>query len=466
MLLVAPARARNTREVTRGPLAVLVGLGVAFAGASPAWAERIADIRIDGNTKTTDRTVGLIAGISRGDDLSPAVADRIRRDLVSSGLFRDVEVYWEAVPDGGGVRLVIVARDKHSWVIAPAFYNQPTNQGGGVGFGENNLFGENKKLLLYGQLASGDTFFIGAYVDPSIAATRFHWQFDVFLKSGRIFEYAAPDAWRSDPHAVRQSRLWYANTGVRFGVDLWKGVSFDLRLRGAKVGYSDVKLASDQVAIEEITGDPTSTRVPAPGVEGYDVSTELVLGIDTRANWYGIASGSRFVASFEHALPGLGSDFIYWYSSVQLSRAIRLLERHNLTLKGAIGYGHDLPFQQEYKAGGTAQRGWKNDQFRGDSKVTANVEYAVPLFTVKGLAVRGLGFVDASYLTFRDATDTAERDYLPGSDVKGLAPLKSSVGVGTRLYLRQIVLPLLGLDFGYGLERGAYEIYLAIGLTD
>ena len=30
----------------------------------------------------------------------------------------------------------------------------------------------------------------------------------------------------------------------------------------------------------------------------------------------------------------------------------------------------------------------------------------------------------------------------------------------------KIVLPLLGLDFGYGVERGDYEIYLAIGLTD
>ena len=32
--------------------------------------------------------------------------------------------------------------------------------------------------------------------------------------------------------------------------------------------------------------------------------------------------------------------------------------------------------------------------------------------------------------------------------------------------LRQIVLPLLGLDFGYGLEARDYQVYLAIGLTD
>jgi hypothetical protein len=61
---------------------------------------------------------------------------------------------------------------------------------------------------------------------------------------------------------------------------------------------------------------------------------------------------------------------------------------------------------------------------------------------------------------------TAGRDYLPGSEVRGLDGFKNSVGVGTRFYLRQIVLPLLGLDFGYGLEARDYQVYLAIGLTD
>jgi len=64
------------------------------------------------------------------------------------------------------------------------------------------------------------------------------------------------------------------------------------------------------------------------------------------------------------------------------------------------------------------------------------------------------------------STDNPERNYLPNSEARGLKPFKNSVGVGTRLFLRQIVLPLLGLDFGYGLEARDLQIYLAIGLTD
>jgi hypothetical protein len=112
-------------------------------------------------------------------------------------------------------------------------------------------------------------------------------------------------------------------------------------------------------------------------------------------------------------------------------------------------------------------RGWKNEQLRGDFQVAGTAEYSLQLFDIEGLAVRGLGFWDTTYTTFIDhAAPEQQRNRLVGATVGGLAPFKNSVGVGTRLYLRQIVLPLLGLDFGYGVERGDFEIYLAIGLTD
>ena len=118
--------------------------------------------------------------------------------------------------------------------------------------------------------------------------------------------------------------------------------------------------------------------------------------------------------------------------------------------------------------GGSSMRGYLNDEFRGDLSITANLEYSFPLFTVFGLSVRGLGFYDSGYTTFRNA-DNPERNYLAGSafsNQSALAPFKNSVGVGTRLFLQQIVIPLLGVDFGYGLEARDFQMYLAIGLTD
>jgi hypothetical protein len=89
----------------------------------------------------------------------------------------------------------------------------------------------------------------------------------------------------------------------------------------------------------------------------------------------------------------------------------------------------------------------------------------VPLFDIHGFSMRGLGFWDSGYTTFL-TTSNSDRDYLPDSQQRGLAPFKNSIGIGTRLYLQQIVIPLLGLDVGYGVEAGDIQIYLAIGLTD
>jgi outer membrane protein insertion porin family len=434
---------------------LLIAAVVVLATARVAYAEEIVDVSVEDNTKTTAETVKLIAGVDDGDDWSPDMIDDITQRLVTSGLFQDVRVYSE--PAEGGVRVHLIVKDKHSWVIAPAVYDQPTNKGGGVGYGENNLFGKDQKLLLYGQIATGDSFFVGAFVDPSLWGSRLRFQFDTYLASRRIIEYAPPSKYLDDPMPVRHSRMAYLNNGVKLGAHLWGKTTFDVRLRAAYVSFSDVGLEPGAML-------PT---VDAPGKAGWDVSSEFFVGTDTRANWYGLSTGHKIVFEYEKALPGLGSAFDYWDASLYLERATKVLEGQNLVLKGSFAIGHDLPFQQEFTAGGTQQRGLPNMQMRGDLQLNGNAEYSIPLFTVHGLAVRGLGFWDTTYTTFVDKeTGDTFRNYLPKSEARGLAPFKNSVGVGTRLYLRQIVLPLLGLDFGYGVERRDFEIYLAIGLTD
>jgi outer membrane protein assembly factor BamA len=456
---------------TRRVRAASVSFAIVLAAARIAAAAEIRDIVIEGNTKTTSATVELIARIEVGDDWTNDMLDRIKTDLVSSGLFKEVDGYWEdcgptTTPkcDSPGVRVHLTVKDKFSWVVAPAFYNQPTNTGVGIGFGENNLGGANQKLLLYGQIATGDSFFIGAWVLPSLGGTRFYSQLDTFLKTSRVIEYAPPSGYTGNPPAVRQSRMNYLNAGAKLGIDVFHGIKLDTRLRGAKVSYEDVKALTTDARL--VGGDPNNPV--KPGKEGWDISNEISLTIDRRANFYGVETGYRYQTSFEQSVTALGSQFHYYIWNLSLYKAVQVLERHDLVAKAGINYGHDLPFQQEFTMGGTSMRGYLNNEFRGDLHVTANLEYSLPLFTAFGLSVRGLGFFDSGYTTFRNATNP-ERNYLPNSaraDNTTLAPFKNSVGVGTRLFLRQIVIPLLGVDFGYGLEARDFQLYLAIGLTD
>jgi outer membrane protein insertion porin family len=449
-----------------------VSFAIVLTAARAAAADTIRDIVVEGNTKTTSATVELIARIDVGDDWTNDMLDRIKRDLVSSGLFRDVEGFYEAcgpttVPrcDEPGVRVHLTVHDKHSWVIAPAIYDQPTNVGGGIGFGENNLFGENQKLLLYGQVATGDSFFIGAWVIPKIHGTRFYGQLDTYLKTSRVIEYSPAHNYTDIPTPVRQSRMNYLDAGFKLGVDLFWGLKLDDRLRGAHVDYSTVAaVTTDPDKLHGI--DPVN---PAkPGKEGWDISNEVSLAIDRRADWYGVRTGYRYQTSLEYSAPSLGSDFHYYIYNLSLWKGVQVLERHNLTAQTNINVGHHLPFQQEFTMGGTSMRGYLNDQFRGDLRVTANLEYSLPLLSVAGLSIRGLGFFDSGYTTFLTSDTNPDRNYLTGSGRGAnttLAPFKNSVGVGTRLYLQQIVIPLLGVDFGYGLEARDFQLYLAIGLT-
>jgi outer membrane protein assembly factor BamA len=452
---------------------VLLGL------AGPAHADRIKEIEVVENSKTTDATVILIADIEKGGDFKPEDIPEIEAKLVNSGLFKDVGVW--STPVVGGVKVTLRAKDKHSWVIAPTVYNQPTNKGGGLGFGENNLFGENKKLLLYAQVATGDSFFIGAYVDPSIAGTRFSWQYDVFLRRERVIEYNPPSEMISELLPVRQSKINYLNNGLKVGMNIARTAFLQARIRGAYVWFDNVFLAEgatpEQAGADaagnftDYAGNPCvddggAARVCAPGGEGWDFSSELILSYDGTANWYGITHGDLYRLSVERSLPQIGSDFDYIYGSAMYVRARKYFSRHNLVMKAWSGFGQDVPFQQEYTSGGTDLRGYKNRQLRGNLRTALNLEYSVPVLTIKGVALRLLGFVDSTYTAFVQTDDErAKRNYLPYNEHKGFAPWRNTVGVGTRVYVRQIVLPLLGLDLGYGLERRAYEIYFAVGLT-
>src|SRR6185295_202149 len=115
-------------------------------------------------------------------------------------------------------------------------------------------------------------------------------------------------------------------------------------------------------------------------------------------------------------------------------------------------------------------------QFRGDTSVHATVEYIAPLFWIKGLAVRAIGFFDTNLTWFRDLPQQDDpsarlitygngyRNYLPDTPTGVVRQSwNNGIGAGIRMYLRGVVLPLVGFDVAYGIEANAVRYYLAIG---
>jgi outer membrane protein assembly factor BamA len=441
----------------------VVAILVALAATAHAQSgDKIVEIEITGNTKTNDETVKLIADVGVGDTFSGELVERVRTDLRSSGLFKEVTVDYEQSTVKEGVKLILRVPDKHSWVIAPTFYNQPGNVGGGVGFGENNLFGENKKLLLYAQYATADSLFIAAYLDPSIAGSKyFYWRIDAFGRYEKVTEYGQAAGFDEQPVAHRESTMTYLNAGLLFGVNLVKGFALDGRLRGARVTFADAHCV-DGSALPDCTQNPQD--------DGWDVSTEWKLTFDSRANWYGVQTGNLLQLSFEPSLPALGSTYDYKAGSVKLMHGHKYWERHNLVLDGDLQLGQRLPFQQEFTSGGVNLRGYQNRQFRGDLRAAASAEYSAQILpTIGPFALRGLVFTDLAYTTFIGDNYSAEnpqRHYIAGQTDSTLDQFRVGIGAGFRIYVKSIVLPLLGLDWGYAPQANEWHMYFAVGLTE
>ena len=118
-----PRRQDASMQVRCCPRDTMAARSTATASARSSPTSRSSTTR-----KTDTKTVEYIAGVKLGEVLTPELIDQVRERLLTVGLFKDVNINWEpAVPGGNaGVRLILGAKDKLSWIIAPIFHYSPT----------------------------------------------------------------------------------------------------------------------------------------------------------------------------------------------------------------------------------------------------------------------------------------------------------------------------------------------------
>ncbi len=441
----------------------------------------ITDVKIVDNTRTDSETVRYIAGVKVGDTLTAELVTLVTERLLTVGLFKDVNVAWEdAVPGSrGGVRLIISARDKLSWIIAPIFHYAPGDYGGGLAYANSNVFGGNKKFLVIGQYTTAQSFLFLAFLDPNIRNTRFYYRVDALLRRDDIWEYGAGHI--ANPRIERQTNVDTFGVAALGGVNFTRHFHIDLRL---KIYYDNVESArcyntttSDGSGTPDVVADQGGTCV-RPSNSGWDNTLTAHVGYDGRSNVYGVLHGLLVDANYQYGASWLGTRQDYHLLSLAGSYAWRFFKEHNLLLKLGADVFFDPPFKMEVETGGALMRGLVFRQFRGDTDVRATLEYILPLFTVYGLSVRMIGFYDTNLTWFRSLPDqtspmarfvtrgSAWRDFLPDTP-SGVVrdSWHNGLGGGLRFYLRGVILPLLGVDFAYGLEGNEFQWYLSIGST-
>lgn len=418
------------------------------ANAAAAEPRAVVGFRAQGDTKLTDRTLSYLARVRVGDRVGASDIPTMVQALISSELFETVDVTLEDAP--GGVVVVATLDDKHSWVAAPTLYFLAGARAFGVGFAENNLFGHNQKLLLYGQYGTQESLFFGTFLDPSVRGSRLRWRFDVYTYRRSYSEYANPVDEPANHDVFRTTTTKYLGAGVLVGwtFDWW--LFADLRTRGARLRFEDPHA-------------PDGSPLPVPQDNGFDISQQLYITADARHRYFGVTWGPYAQLLLDTAIPGL-DDYGYQIALLRAYYSWRIFEAHQFELRTNLHVGRKLPYHEELSLGGAVDlRGYAVGRYRGDLRTLFRAEYSVPIARWRSLAFRALGFWDTGYVGYHQ--QRADRDYAPGHE-NGTGWWRNDVGAGFRIYLKAIVLPLLGVDVAYGVEGERTEVYFQAGLTD
>jgi len=409
---------------------------------------RIAGFRARGKTKVTPATIGYLAHRRIGDPITPADIPVLEEALLSSELFESVAVTLEDGDDG--LYVVATVHDKLSWFAAPTVYVLPTNRAVGVGFVENDFGGDDQKILLYAQYGTTQSLLFATFLDPAVHGSKLTYRIDLYAEDKLIYEYLNPvnDPQNFDVARTTEDRFLDAGALIGWNWRWWIGADF--RFRAAYVQFLDAVDAS---------GKPTTS----PEKDGWDTTLQFHLTIDHRIHKFGVTWGPYVQLLLEGSVPGL-DDYHYADYLLRAYYSWHFLGEHELEIRTFLNGGYDLPFHEEVALGGSTDlRGYDTDQFRGDFNAVLRMEYSVPLFKYRIFAFRALAFYDGGYDTFLHP-DGVGRNYLPSE--LGVSYLRDDVGCGLRLYVKNVVLPLLGLDLGYGIEGHSPEIYFELGLTD
>ncbi|HXJ21231.1 MAG TPA: BamA/TamA family outer membrane protein [Polyangia bacterium] len=474
----------SLRAVLYGAIGVAIAL---VAVERPVWAigEPITDVRILDNQRTEESTVRSIAGINIGDTLQSDTLDMVRERLNTSGLFADVNVWWE--PHGAGVRVNISIKDKFPWAPVPTASWSANNKSIGVVFVHGNLFGHGKQMLIGARYAQIDSGAALAYRDPSLFGSWIYWQIQGVIQRQVIPEYDSygPYATLANPLEFRETRLWSYGFEPQIGIAWFRRVRTQVAWHRETFNYfNDAPCDSCYPPVatsgSDLPSSPDVRLFPStrPGTVGIG---KVGLTFDFRAREFAVMTGEALSGSVDYASPAFGSDFTFWRAGASWEQGIRFFRSHNLIYGAGGVVGSNLPFWNENTAGGSNLRGYLGQQFRGDTQLWGKIEYHFPLFSIGPLDFRALGFYDGSAIWFRNlptnypVTDAYQMYYqrqtsdgrtFPAFLQSGFSWDKSvhnDVGVGLRFFLRSVAVPLVGVDFGYGIESNNWNFIIVVG---
>lgn len=437
--------------------AALVVMGTTLCFPAQVWAlgEVITDVRIRNNNRTSEDTIRAMAGIDLGQELESQTLELVRERLNTSGMFADVDVFWE--PYRGGVRVVITVREKFPWAPVPTFSFTQGNISFGAVLVHGNLWGSGKQAVIGGRISDVNSGAVLVYRDPAMFGSWFYWEVQGVFRDQHLPEFAMVPGITDEP--LRINKLRSFGGSLRLGVAWWRRVRTEIGWEVSDWRYRGYEFS------EAITD-------PGRGAESAFVGEGVAgLRFDFRAREHAIVTGSSLNVGLRLGNPTFGSDdnISYWKSGGEYFHGLRLGRRFNWLNNVGLNIGNRMPLWSENWAGGSNLRGFQYMRFRGDTHAYFGSEFHFPLFSVMQLDVRGLLFYDLHAVYWRtidrsrfDGRNFLQEPYIQ-TGFRSNRDVHNGVGGGLRFYLRSVAVPLVGVDYGYGIEDEAFRMVLVVG---
>jgi outer membrane protein insertion porin family len=425
------AKVSDVRMLPDGHLAMQISEGV------------IEDFRVRGNTKTRDKVILRELKLKKGEPFNAKLARRSMQRIFNLGYFEDVNIKLNPgqFPNTVSVEVAVVETSTGTFGIG-AGYSSADGFIGMVTVGDKNFRGTGDSINVrweFGGDSETDSNFEVTYVKPWIDNKETTASFTFYSMTNEYIDY--------DRNADEIARYYKKRVGEEIGFSRVTDNEFitnSILLKNRDDKYvKPVSGYNNHQYYEGIdNGVHLGTDVAnARRTRNFGTTRSITFGrtLDTRDNIYDPKTGKR--NSYAVEVANFGGDFNFEKYTVDYRYYYRAGKNNVLAFNWAAGYANgDMPLSQRFCVGGSdTLRGYKDDQFKGNSMLRGSLEFRKPLIK----KVEGVVFTDAGYAWSKDYD---EKNFALGS-------MKYSVGLGLRV---NSPLGPIRLDYGFPL-RGEHR---------
>ena len=425
------ARITDVNVLPDGTLAVQINEGT------------VEDFKVKGNVKTKDKVILREIRLKKGEPFNSKLARRSIERIQNLGFFEDVNMKLNPGREPNAVEMEIDVVEQNTGTFGiGAGYSSADGFIGMITVGDKNLRGTGDSVMLRWEFGGVDNKnYELTYTKPWLDKKETSVSLSVY---DLTYEYADYD--RNGDEIARYDKERRGQE-ITFGRPQGEFVKNYITLKHRDDIYKGVSEGYENSTQYYEPGYvvPPGSNIPLDYMkrreENFGTTNSITFSrvYDSRDNVFDPHAGKRNSYTLEWA--GLGGDFKFEKISVNYRYYLKMQKNRVLAFDLAAGYAWgNMPLSQRFAVGGAdTLRGYKDDQFRGNSMLRGTVEYRIPIQK----KIQAVLFYDIGYAW--DKRDQHAFD---------LGLMESGYGVGLRI---NSPLGPIKLDYGKGKQRSRFH---------